>query len=303
MSKQDYYALLGVPRTATAAEIVQAFRNKAMALHPDRNKDNPETTKLFKLVSQAYHALTDPVLRTKYDASLPAEVVAPVRISFTIAELWKITGKLYLDRSTRYTKAVDALQKSVAIVIDEDSGILIVGFEPVNAMYIGYLESSETHNTVKAILTEVYGKSLDFRIITGTTLLDYQQLKDAESRLAKRQQSSSIDSKILGKATVSSTTTATLPISAQPANWAELQESIAAAWTATQLHELPQVKAAFALKQLPALIQLEKQTETSEEQADVQRKVARILKQIATLAGIDATVLAMEYVQYKSRII
>jgi DnaJ-class molecular chaperone len=63
---KDYYATLGVSRTATDKEIKSAYRRLARQLHPDVNKD-PKATDRFKLVNEAYEVLSDAKKREKYD--------------------------------------------------------------------------------------------------------------------------------------------------------------------------------------------------------------------------------------------
>lgn len=62
----DYYAILGVPRTASDAEIKRAFRKLAQKWHPDVNK-NPEAAERFKEINEAYQVLSDPRRRQAYD--------------------------------------------------------------------------------------------------------------------------------------------------------------------------------------------------------------------------------------------
>jgi len=67
MEYQDYYEILGVPRTATPEEIRSAFRKKAREYHPDVAKDKVKGAEKFKEVNEAYEVLSDPAKRTKYD--------------------------------------------------------------------------------------------------------------------------------------------------------------------------------------------------------------------------------------------
>jgi len=63
---RDYYEALGVPRTADADELQEAYRRLARRYHPDVNKD-PEAEERFKEVNEAYQVLSDPGTRARYD--------------------------------------------------------------------------------------------------------------------------------------------------------------------------------------------------------------------------------------------
>jgi len=65
--KQDYYDILGVSKSASAAEIKKAYRKKAIEHHPDKNPDDAEAEELFKKAAEAYEVLGDPDKKAKYD--------------------------------------------------------------------------------------------------------------------------------------------------------------------------------------------------------------------------------------------
>ncbi|GAB3882759.1 hypothetical protein GCM10027612_13790 [Microbispora bryophytorum subsp. camponoti] len=65
--EKDYYAVLGVPKTASAEEIKKAYRKLARQYHPDANPGNKETEEKFKEVSEAYDVLSDAKRRKEYD--------------------------------------------------------------------------------------------------------------------------------------------------------------------------------------------------------------------------------------------
>ncbi|MGN1187755.1 MAG: DnaJ domain-containing protein, partial [Lachnospiraceae bacterium] len=65
--KRDYYEVLGVPKTATEAELKKAYRVLAKKYHPDTNPGDKEAEAKFKEASEAYAVLSDPEKRAKYD--------------------------------------------------------------------------------------------------------------------------------------------------------------------------------------------------------------------------------------------
>jgi curved DNA-binding protein len=67
MDYKDYYKILGVERTADAAEIKKAYRKLAMKYHPDRNQGNKQAEDQFKEINEAYEVLSDPQKRGRYD--------------------------------------------------------------------------------------------------------------------------------------------------------------------------------------------------------------------------------------------
>lgn len=63
----DFYARLGVSKTASAQEIKKAFRALARDHHPDRAGRDPQSAKRFVRIREAYETLSDPAKRERYD--------------------------------------------------------------------------------------------------------------------------------------------------------------------------------------------------------------------------------------------
>ena len=66
-TQKDYYADLGVKKTATAEEIRKAFRKLARKYHPDVNPGDKSAEEKFKKISEANDVLSDPKKRKIYD--------------------------------------------------------------------------------------------------------------------------------------------------------------------------------------------------------------------------------------------
>ena len=65
--QKDLYAILGINKNASKAEIKSAYHKLARKYHPDVNKDNPSAAEKFKEISAAYDILGDETKRAQYD--------------------------------------------------------------------------------------------------------------------------------------------------------------------------------------------------------------------------------------------
>ena len=66
-TNKDYYAILGVKKTATPEEIRKAFRKAARKYHPDVNPGDKRAEEKFKEISEANDILSDEKKRKVYD--------------------------------------------------------------------------------------------------------------------------------------------------------------------------------------------------------------------------------------------
>jgi molecular chaperone DnaJ len=64
---KDFYAVLGVPKDASAGDIKKAYRKLARTHHPDSNAGDAKAEERFKEISEAYSVLSDPGKRKEYD--------------------------------------------------------------------------------------------------------------------------------------------------------------------------------------------------------------------------------------------
>jgi molecular chaperone DnaJ len=66
-TKNDYYEILGVQKSASEDEIKKAYRKLAMKYHPDKNPGDKSAEENFREATEAYEILKDPQRRSQYD--------------------------------------------------------------------------------------------------------------------------------------------------------------------------------------------------------------------------------------------
>jgi molecular chaperone DnaJ len=111
MARPDYYAILGVARDADEAEIKKAYRRVALESHPDRFPDDEEAHERFRLASEAYETLSDPVKRARYDSMrlLPEglDLTRPPNIGSARDLFANMFGDMFGSRRERRRKGRD----------------------------------------------------------------------------------------------------------------------------------------------------------------------------------------------------
>jgi DnaJ-class molecular chaperone len=63
----NLYEILELPETSSIDEIKKSYRRLSMIYHPDKNKNNPDSTAKFQKISEAYETLGDPEKKQEYD--------------------------------------------------------------------------------------------------------------------------------------------------------------------------------------------------------------------------------------------
>jgi Ca-activated chloride channel family protein len=158
---QDYYAILGVPQSATDEEIKRTYREMARRYHPDSRTEQAPTT-LFHGIQTAYAVLSDPARRRAYDrrraeAGLSEEAafsweihpsqsqfcsLHEEQVLYLVVEIWPtatVRGKrlplnlcLVVDRSTSMQGArLEHVKQAAHQIIDElhdDDALAVVTF-------------------------------------------------------------------------------------------------------------------------------------------------------------------------------
>jgi curved DNA-binding protein CbpA len=117
----DYYAILGVPRTASPDAIKEAYLRLARENHPDRFRDPAERERAesrFQQINESYNHLRDARLRQEYDRSLARQAMTPQQE----AQLYYKTGQMK-EQIKDYNEALQAYHEAMRV-------------DPANTLYL-----------------------------------------------------------------------------------------------------------------------------------------------------------------------
>ncbi|MEX0968317.1 MAG: DnaJ domain-containing protein [Bacteroidia bacterium] len=97
----DYYAILGISRNASEAEIKSAFRTKAKRYHPDVSRE-PDAGNRFRQIYAAYEILADPYKRGVYNMLLDRKAREPVNESSQTYRRYQQTQQRAYEHARKY---------------------------------------------------------------------------------------------------------------------------------------------------------------------------------------------------------
>lgn len=114
----DYYAVLGLNRCATADEIKRAYKKLALKHHPDKNNGDGDSD--FKIISEAYQILSDPIRRKTYDLSHNENINFDVLNEFASVLISVIHEKLKQNLAPKTSTQQSEVPKDIVIDMNID---------------------------------------------------------------------------------------------------------------------------------------------------------------------------------------
>jgi hypothetical protein len=170
--------VLDLDRDATPDEIKASYYKLAREYHPDVGSQDQEMSQKFAVISQAYRVLSDPQRRHQYDRTLPQKSY-PLRHP-TPEKIWRESTDVVLIRSDRFGPLNQAMQAAIPITLDED--LLVLAMPGSERHLAGHMETAANRNSIVNALELTSGQRLDFRIIDGTTVEEWEALKVGEAK-------------------------------------------------------------------------------------------------------------------------
>ena len=92
----DYFAVLGLKRSATDSEIKEAYRRLAKTYHPDPNPNDPEAGNRMRAINEAKATLFDPVKREEH------RVLLGLREKLSSERLTELRNDVQFQRTSTY---------------------------------------------------------------------------------------------------------------------------------------------------------------------------------------------------------
>lgn len=179
----------------------------------------------------------------------------------------------------------DAALTAKPITVEGD--LLVLGVPPKQARYASYLETAVNRRQVLEILQAVAGRPLDFRVIEGTSLADWERVKEVE-RLAVERAAAGFGAQVSARTSADA--------------WEQLSETLLRMFSGSALRYPINLAQTFA-KALSLIYDTETRVraEDPENTAFHDKQLNRLCDKLATYCELPATLVALEYLRYRAR--
>lgn len=171
----------------------------------------------------------------------------------------------------------EAIEVTRPVTIENST--LIIGLDAINFNRATHIQQVSTMHTVHETVKEVFQQPLQVRLIEGTSLADWESIKEREARVAAMKQQTTVR-KVVEEVNTDS--------------WDALYEQIARLYAMTSHRSLPQGKARYANEALYMLVEAMDSLYNDDGDEASERSLARVLDRIANASEIPAPMLAFE---------
>ncbi len=280
-----YYDVLDLDRDATPEEIKESYYKLAREHHPDVASEEPELAQRFALINEAYRALSDTQRRHQYDRTLPQKSY-PLRRP-TPEKIWREATDVVLIRSDRFGPLNQAMQAAVAITLDGD--LLVITMPGSERHLAGHMETAANRNSIVNALELVAGRRLSFRIIDGSTVEDWESLKEGESKA--RATAAQAQDRPRGKAGPA--------VRVGEGPWDEVIQRIHRQYQQWEKRQYPQSKARYLREALGWIARADEDLRHETDEDVHERALARALERLSAVLDLPPVLVAVEYGRMK----
>lgn len=194
----------------------------------------------------------------------------------SLSSLWAQCVTLLKDRVSNRS-FWEAIELTHAVTIENDT--LIIGLDALNFNRSSHITQASTLATITQVVGEIFGRSLQVRLIDGTTLAEWEGVKAHAVRVSAMQKQTNVRK---------------IAESSQRNTWDSLADRVTQMYTETPHRTFPQIKARYVTEALYFVVEAMDELYSDEPDELTERSLAKVIDRIARAADIPATIVAYE---------
>jgi len=211
------------------------------------------------------------------------------------AELWQKCMDLLFERSDRWGPLNEAMRAAVVVAVEGQT--LILGLAGEHQYLRGHLETATNRHQVLTSLKELTGRDLDYELIQGTTIEEWEAHKQARDSRGQKPFRPEAAPPVQG----APKSVEAKQEAAAEGPWAPIMERLHYAYQEIRSRTEPAARAQFLLDILPALAEAESKAARQDEPEErIQRSLTKAVERIANLVDLPPTQVALELLRYQA---